>query len=94
MGLFPAPVVRIKNAYGEYLTITDTLDRVMEKFLPASLNDMRGIMMGITAVEDDYSQVGAVSEFLIMVAATAPDLVTPTAPAPPWKVSRFAGIDH
>jgi hypothetical protein len=84
----------MRNAYGEYLTTTDALDLAIRKYLPASIDDMRGIMAGITAAEDDYRQVGAVSEFLIMVAATAPDLARPSAPDAPWKASRFAGMDH
>lgn len=90
MGIYP--VVRIKSQYGEFLTTADILDLAAEKYLPASVNDMRGVMTGITAVADDYAEVHSVSEFLIMVAATAPDLVAYAAPKPSWKQELFGEV--
>lgn len=74
----------LTSRHGTFTTDTFTLEQAITKFLPASVNDMRGLMSELVP-ELDYTDVHYVSEFLIILASEFKELVHDISAKPRWK---------
>jgi hypothetical protein len=64
------PVIRIRNGHGEFLATVEAVDQGIAEFLPASPDELRAVMLRLVP-DGDYSDVHSVTEFLVMIMATA-----------------------
>lgn len=72
----------VTNAHGTFTTNGFVLDAVIEHYLPASPEELRAKLQELTGFhENQYDDVYAVSELLVMLAECYTEVVLPIADA-------------